>query len=163
MISAKAILPGRFDPDAFSREIIAEMARFNRKIENDFRKTIETWDHKPNFKSDVFVTSSGIVGHVRTARIFGRSAELIYYFISQGTQVRYAKMTKDFQPKTRVRVIGSFPGVGGLDSVDARFPMPGIVGRKFNEAIADKHRPRFVARINQAIKRGAIASGHAFK
>lgn len=163
MISATAILPGRFDPDAFSREIIAEVTRFNKEIDSDFKKTIDTWNHKPIFKSSVSVGADGIVGHVRTARIFGRSPELIYYFINQGTKVRYAKMTRDFEPKTRVRVIDSFPGAGGLDSVDVRFPNPGIQGRKFNEAIADKHRARFAFRIRIAIKRGAKASGHAYK
>lgn len=164
MIKATAVLPGRFDPDAFTREIIKEAERLNVEFKKDFDKTVDTWDHKPIFKSSVAVMKDFIVGHVRTAPIFGdKPPELIYYFINQGTKVRYAKMTPDFEPKTRVRVLDSFPGAGGLDSVDVRFPMPGIQGRKFNEAIADKHRARQVFRLRVAIKKGAKASGHEFK
>lgn len=162
MIGAKAILPGKFDPDAFSREIIKEADKLNKEFMKDFQRTVDTWDHKPVFKENVLVSQDLIVGHVRTAKIFGRSPELIYYFISEGTKVRFAKMTQDFEPKTRVRVLDSFPGAGGLDSVDVRFPMPGIQGRKFNEAIADKHRARMRFRMRVAIVRGVKASGHAF-
>lgn len=164
MIKAQAILPARFDPDAFSREIIKEAEKLNVEFMRDFNKTVDTWNHKPVFKANVLVSQDLIVGHVRTAKIFGeKPAELIYYFISEGTKVRFAKMTPDFEPKTRVRVLDSFPGAGGLDSVDVRFPMPGIQGRKFNEAIADKHRARMRHRMLVAITRGVKASGHAYK
>lgn len=162
MIRAVAILPGKFDPDAFSREIIAEADKLNKEFMKDFQRTVDTWNHKPVFRESVLVQQDLIVGHVRTAKIFGKSPELIYYFISEGTRVRFAKMTQDFEPKTRVRVLDSFPGAGGLDSVDVRFPMPGIQGRKFNEAIADKHRARMRFRMRVAIVRGVKASGHAF-
>lgn len=163
-ISATAILPAKFDPDAFSREMIKEMSRFNAEINKDFDKTVATWEGKPKFRATVAVSQDLIEGHVRTVRIFGdKPPELIYYFINQGTKVRFARMTKDFEPKTRVRVIDSFPGSGGLEAVDPRIPNPGIVGRKFNEAIATKHRARLAFRLQVALKRGAIASGHAFK
>lgn len=163
-ISAKAILPGKFDPDAFSREMIKEMDKFNAEINKDFDKTVATWDHKPKFRATVAVAQDLIEGHVRTVRIYGdKPPELIYYFINQGTKVRFARMTRDFEPKTRVRVIDSFPGAGGLEAVDPRIPNPGIVGRKFNEAIATKHRARLAFRLQVALKRGAIASGHLFK
>lgn len=164
MIKAIAVLPGKFDPDAFSREIIKEADKLNVEFKKDFEKTVATWDHKPAFRASVSVQQDLIEGHVRTVRIFGKKPpELIYYFINQGTKVRFAKMTPDFEPKTRVRVLDSFAGAGGLDSVDARFPNPGIKGRKFNEAIADKHRARLKFRLQVAIMRGAKASGHAYK
>lgn len=163
MIKAQAILPAKFDPDAFSREIIKEAEKLNKEFLGDFNKTIATWNHKPRFRATVLVEQDKITGHVRTAKIFGdKPPELIYYFISEGTKVRFAKMTRDFEPKTRKRVIDSFPGAGGLDSVDVRFPMPGIEGRKFNEAIADKHRARMKFRMLVAITRGVKASGHAY-
>lgn len=163
-IKATAILPGKFDPDAFSREMIKEMSKVNVEINKDFDKTVATWDGKPKFRATVAVSQDLIEGHVRTVRIYGsKPPELIYYFINQGTKVRFARMTPDFEPKTRVRVIDSFPGAGGLEAVDPRIPNPGIVGRKFNEAIADRHRIRLSARLRIALKRGVIASGHAFK
>lgn len=164
MISAKAILPGKFDPDAFSREIIKEAEKLNKEIQKDFERTTQTWNHRPHFKATVSVQADLILGYVRTVRIYGhKPPELIYYFLNQGTRVRFAKMTRDFEPKTRVRVIDSFPGAGGLDSVDVRFPMPGIKARKFDEAIATKHRARLKFRMEVAIARGAKASGHLFR
>lgn len=163
MIKAQAILPARFDPDAFAREIIQEADKLNKEFVKDFERTVGTWDHKPRFRATVLVSQDQIVGHVRTAKIFGdKPPELIYYFISEGTKVRFAKMTRDFEPKSRKRVIDSFPGAGGLDSVDVRFPNPGIEGRKFNEAIADKHRARLKFRMQVAIRKGVKASGHAY-
>lgn len=164
MIKATAILPGKFDPDAFSREIIKEAEKLNGEIQKDFEKTVATWNHKPRFKATVSVQQDLIEGYVRTVRIFGdKPPELIYYFINQGTKVRYAKMTRDFEPKTRVRVIDSFPGAGGLDSVDVRFPMPGIKGREFDVAIATKHKTRLSFRLEVAMARGAKASGHLYR
>lgn len=163
MFKASAILPGKFDPDAFSREMIKEMEKFDKLILSEFEKTVATWDHPPKFKATEAVMQDLIQGHVRTVRIYGKKPpELIYYFISQGTKVRYAKMTKDFEPKSRVRVIDSFPGAGRLESVDVRFPMPGIQARKFNEAIADKHRARLKFRLQVALIRAVKASGHAY-
>lgn len=162
MIGARAILPGRFDPDAFSREILKEAERLNKRIRADFDKTVGTWDHKPKFRAVVKVQQDAIIGDVHTAKIFGKSPELIYYFINQGTKVRFAKMTSDFEPKSQVRVIGSFPGRGGLDKVDVRFPMPGIKARRFNEEIANKHQVPLRLRMALAIRRGVKKSGHAF-
>lgn len=164
MITAQAILPGRFDPDAFSREIIKELRKFNEEIKKDFEKTVATWDHKPKFRATVVVYQDLIEGHVRTVRIYGKKPpELIYYFINQGTKVRYAQMTRDFSPKSRVRVIDSFAGSGGLKRVSVKQPNPGIKGREFNVAIATKHKARLALRLQVALKRGAKASGHFFK
>lgn len=163
MTKATAILPARFDPDAFSRAMIKEMEKLNKDIEADFGATVSTWDHKPRFRKKVNVSQGLIEGHVRTARIHGdKPPELIYYFLNNGTKVRFAKMTDDWEPKTRVRVIGSFPGRGGLERVD-NIGRPGIKARKWNEAIALKHKARLAFRLRVALKKGALASGHALK
>lgn len=161
MIKATAVLPVRFDPDAFSRAMIKEMEKLNRDIKKDFEATVRTWEGKPRFTSKVNVSEGLIEGHTRTARMHGgKPPELIYYFINQGTKVRFAKMTEDWQPKTRVRVIGSFAGRGGLERVD-NIARPGVKARKFTEAIATKHRARVAFRLKVALRNGTKASGHA--
>ena len=161
MIRASSILPRRFDPDAFSREMIKEMEKFNKDIKKDFEATVATWNHPARFTSRVNVSQGLIEGHTRTARIHGvKPPELIYYFLNQGTRVRFAKMTPDFVPKTRVRVIGSFQGQGGLEEVD-HIGRPGIKARRWNEAIATKHKTRLGFRLRIALRNGARASGHA--
>lgn len=163
MIKATSILPSRFDPDAFSREMIKEMEKLNKDIKKDFDATVSTWDHKPRFISKVYVSEGLIEGHTRTARIHGeKPPELIYYFLGKGTRVRFAKMTLDFEPKSRVRVIGSFPGRGGLEEVD-HIGRPGITARMWHEVIALKHKARLSFRLRVALRKGAVASGHALK
>lgn len=64
----------------------------------------------------------------------------IYFFISEGTSVRYATMSPDWRSKTR-------PSPGGLKAgagrgrklfVNRSRPRPGIKARKFDERIARK-------------------------
>lgn len=161
MFKATAITPRRFDPDAFSREMIKEMEKLNKDIKKDFEATVRTWEHTPRFTSKVNVSQGLIEGHTRTARIHGgKPPELIYYFLARGTKVRFAKMTDDWMPKTRVRVIGSFPGRGGLERVD-HIARPGIKAREWHVAIAIKHKARLVFRLRVALRNGAKASNHA--
>lgn len=163
MFKATSILPVRFDGDAFSRAMIKEMEKLNKDILADFNRTTETWNHRPRFGSKVNVAQGLIEGHTRTARIHGpKPPELIYYFLNNGTKVRFAEMTDDFEPKTRVRVIDSFPGRGGLKQVD-HIGRPGIRGRRWNEAIATKHKARLGLRLRVALRNGAKASGHALR
>lgn len=164
MFKATSILPGRFDPDAFSREVIKEMDKVNDAIETDFERTVATWNSRPRFKKSVHVAQGEIYGYVRTVRIWGhKPPELIYYFIVKGTKVRFAKMTPDFEPKSRPYIINSFAGRGGLETTDVKHPYPGIKARNFDEVIAAKHQPNVAYRIQAAIARGAKASGHLYK
>lgn len=161
MFKAKAILPGRFDPDAFSREMIRQMEIVNDGLEKDFKATVRTWEHRVRFTRRVNVSQGLIEGHVRTARIHGgKPPELIYYFVNNGTRVRYAKLSDDWQPKTRVGIIGSFTGRGGLERID-RIGRPGVKARKFDVAIAAKLKPRLKLRLRIALRNGVAASGHA--
>ena len=164
MIKATSILPKRFDPDAFVREGLRELEKLNDQIETDFERTVATWTNRPRFKKSLHVEQGSVWGYVRTVRIYGaKPPELIYYWINNGTRIRFAKMTSDFEPKSRRRVIDSFAGRGGLESLDVKHPYPGIQGREFDVAIATKHNARLKFRIEAAIRRGAKASGHLFK
>lgn len=163
MISMKAILPPKLNARVFGDEMIRAMEGINKEIKADFLKTVATWEHKPNFATSLRVSADEVRGHVRTRPISGQKPpELIYYFISEGTKVRHAVLTPDFTPKSRVRTIDSFPGSGGLLRVDPRFQGPGIQGRKFDEAIATKHRARVPFRLQVALRKAVKASGHQY-
>lgn len=162
-ITMKARIPKVPRLEVFKNEMIKAMEGINKEIKADFEKTVATWDHKPDFIATVTPFADAIVGHVGTKRISGeKPPELIYYFISEGTKVRHAIMTPDFSPKSRVRTIDSFAGQGGLLRVDPRFDGPGIEGRKFDEAIATKHRARVPFRLEVALRKAVIASGHKY-
>lgn len=162
-ISMRAILPKPIDVRPFSREMQREMEKLVKEIKADFQKTVDTWDHKPVFATSIRISFDEIRGHVRTRPISGtKPPELIYYFLSEGTEVRHAIMSDDFEPKTRVRVVDSFPGRGGLLRVDPRFDGPGIKARKWDEAIATKNRAKVPFRLAVALRKAVKASGHKF-
>lgn len=154
-------VPSVMNARVFGDEMIRAMEGINKEIRADFEKTVATWDHKPRFGTSLKVSADFIIGKTRTSPISGvKPPELIYYFISKGTRVRYAIMTPDFEPKSRVRTIDSFPGAGGLFRVDPRFENPGIEGREFDVAIATKHRARVPFRLQKALRKAVKASGH---
>jgi hypothetical protein len=56
-----------------------------------------------------------------------------YFWLDEGTDVRYATMTRNFQPKTRVRSFTSSPGQGRLRYIDRMVPKPGIEAREWTK------------------------------
>jgi hypothetical protein len=111
-----------------------------------FNKVTATWNHKPKFVISRFVTGDDVYVQVVTD-------DKIYYFVDQGTSVRYAKMTDDFEPKTSPGWIGSRTGRGGLDYIDPRHPRPGIVARNWTEAIYSDRQDKFNRNVYRAVER----------
>jgi len=97
-------------------------------IRIDFQVTTQTWKGKPEF----FVKKEK-----ENVRLVGTHNK-IYRFITRGTRIRYATMTKDFVAKTVPGKIYSRVGRGGLAFVDKRKPRPGIQAREYEEAAYDK-------------------------
>lgn len=132
MIRLRPILPQRkINARQATRQLVRGMQHVTRNIGRDFDATVATWDNKPTFWAKTTVTEKEIISHVSTA-------DLIYKFITGGTKVRYATMTKDFVAKTVPGVIGSRAGAGGLLYVSVHNPHPGIEGRNFDIVIAEK-------------------------
>jgi hypothetical protein len=142
MFKMKVILP---------RQVLADPRRLQRVIENtlnqsalavkaDFGVTVQTWSDKPQFK----------IERKEGERVISTD-NLIYFFINNGTRVRYATMTKDFQAKTRAGFIGSGGGRGGVAFVSKRRPKPGIKARKFDVVIKKKWDDKLPTRLQRAI------------
>lgn len=109
-------------------------------IQADFNVTTQTWKKRPTF----------IVKKTRNGyQIY--TTDLIYHFISGGTRVRYATMTNDFRPKTRVEQILSRKGRGGLKFISKRRPRPGIKARKYPETIGKKWNKQIPRQFQRAI------------
>lgn len=136
--------------------LFSDPARPSRVIENwknmmalaikaDFGVTVQTWRNKPAFTID----SEG------GARVIGtdvtQGAGRIYKFVSMGTRVRYATMTKPFGAKTAPGVIGSVAGIGGVAFISKKRPRPGIQARRFPEVIATKWRKEAPEQLQRAI------------
>lgn len=105
------------------------------KMQKDFLKTTRTWRHTVKF--DIYKPSVNGSGNLQGA--VGTNDNR-YRYIARGTRVRYATMTPDFSPKTKVNIINSFRGKGGLLYYNRRRPRPGIKARNFEKVISAKHK-----------------------
>lgn len=156
MIVVRAIKTGKpFQSSIFRDEAKAEALVIQREMVNDFKKTTKTWQHQPTFGYKVDMGAS--VGGVR---IQVATDDPVYGYIDEGTRVRYATMSGDFQSKTKPKWIGSRAGRGKVLFVNKKRPRPGIKARHFTETIRDKWKSEFARRMKNAVQRFARRSGH---
>lgn len=138
LIVATPILPTSITSASMNAYFLNGLLRVKENVEADLKATTATWKTKhPKFK--VMVRYAG-----GDARVIGDTdgASLdndIWHYINEGTSVRYATMTSDFQPKTRKRNIGSMAGAGGMMYVSKKNPRPGIEAREFTDAIRENN------------------------
>lgn len=118
--------------------LLKEITREGEIQKRMFERTVRTWS---SLSKPVFVVK--IVKSTNELSVKVSTDSDIYRFISEGTKVRFATMTKNYKPKTRSRVIGSRRGHAGLAFVNKKRPMPGIEAREFKEEIADRRRNPF--------------------
>lgn len=173
MVVFKSIKPGKaFQSSRFRQNMRAAAEQMRPQIVADFDKTTATWkpEDKPDFKGEVKVGSAagGALAKAVTGSATGVSVEVyteseIYGYVDEGTRVRFATMTPDFQPKTRPRRIASYRGRGGVAYIDRRRLRPGIKAREFSKTIREKWHPRFREQMQAAVDKAARESGHLFK
>lgn len=169
MIAFKAIKPAtKFKSSAFRTEMTDAANVMLPLVAADFNKAVATWKEKPKFIKRVVVgnQAGGALAKKVTGNAGGVMLEVltlsdIFRFLDEGTKIRYATMTKNFQAKTRPRHIGSVRGRGGLLFISRQRPRPGIKAREFTSTIHAKWQPRFFKAMQAALQRGAVKSGHA--
>lgn len=133
-------------PIKVSKQFLAP-ARFERVMRNflkggaenvriDFGVATQTWQHKPKFQIKVTAPYEREIFTVSLVR-----GKPIFKFVSGGTRVRYAHMSRDWQSKTQPNVLGSGPGQGRMLYVNKNKPLPGIVARNFAHLIVEKWDP----------------------
>jgi hypothetical protein len=150
----KEIKPKRLKEKALIASLLKGIKETGEEIKLDYGKTTKTWRNKPVFEILSDLNPKG-------PEVLVGTDSLIYKFVDEGTSVRYALMTSDFQAKTTPGIIGSKGGRGGVVYVDKRRQRPGIKARKFSPIIQKKFQPRFKRRMEQAMKAGRKKSGHA--
>lgn len=132
---------GFLDPQKMDRAIENFLDAAAENIRVDLGVTVQTWKQRPEFKIEKKAGERVI-----------STDNLIYKFVSGGTRVRYATMSKDFIAKTRPNVIGSGAGRGKRMFVSRKHPRPGIKARAFPKAIIRKWGPRFPELCRRMIK-----------
>lgn len=171
MIIFKSIKPAtKFRSSTFRDEFRKAADQMSGQVKKDFEKTTATWKEKPEFETSVKVgnVAGGKLAKQVTGSASGISLEVstdsaIYLYLDEGTEVRYATMSKDFRAKTRPRFIGSRRGRGRKLFVSKKHPRPGIKAREFTKTIAKKWTPAFRDRMNKAMDTAATKSGHSLK
>ncbi len=112
----------------------------------EMEKTTETWENTdPEFIFEIEGNK------VKIGPTDDKDGD-IWRFLNDGTDVRYAVMSEDFEPKTSPGIIGSTAGVGGLTHFDFDNPKPGIEARNWTELIGEKLQPKFAADVQEMLK-----------
>lgn len=96
----------------------------------------ETWSdvNKPAFTSEMGVDPQQIAVRVAMQATHAVSASIsVFSLLDEGTDVRYAHMTPDFEAKTTPGSLVSTEGRGGFSHLD--FPLPGIAARNWTGVV----------------------------
>lgn len=110
-------------------------------VKVDFGVTTQTWNHQPVFT----ITASPGRRKIQTD-------DPPFIYVSGGTRVRYATMTRGFKAKTTPGVIGSVKGSGGVLYISKMRPRPGIQARRFAELIGAKWNRQFPVIMQRALR-----------
>lgn len=148
------IRPGPFRYNRLISALTTGVFRVGRRMKRDFERTVSTWKVKPQFEMLTQRSSS-------VASVLVGTDNRIYAYINNGTAVRYATMSYDYDAKSRVRVIGSFPGRGGRMYVRREQPRRGVAAREWSFVIQRKYERDFRDAMEEAMGEARVASGHA--
>lgn len=169
-IVVKEIKPQRMNEKKLYAELMKGVRTAAKGMHKDFEATTKTWKHKPDFVQDVDTKASPV-------QILVGTDDEVYRYVNEGTKPhpifagiytgRSNKKALSFRggkyrPKTRPRVIGSFPGGPTGPRVARPYVQhPGTKARRFDKVIQKKWEPRFKRLMEQAMSRARKASGHA--
>lgn len=143
-----------FPTPALVKAAEKELARWGKKFKGEYDKTTATWASRPQFDTEIAVSDDEMSVQVSTA-------DNVYRFLHDGTKVRWALMSADFEPKTQPRVLGSRPGKGTVvlrgRSV-MKEPQPGIQPRHWTQEIIKNEEKNFqrdmIKALDDAVPKG---------
>lgn len=145
----------RLDLSEVQEEIIGLLDDWGNVLIGYHERVTSTWEHKPRFEFDVIRQRPGQGGTYGLLGVAVSTDDDIYHYLNEGTGVRYATMTKDFQPKTKFRTLDSGVGKGSLAYVSTKDARAGIQARMWDDEIAKLVEKRFKQELSAAFKRGA--------
>ena len=81
------------------------------------------------------------------------TTEKPYLYLTRGTRVRYATMTPGFMAKTKVGVLSSGVGKGGVLFISRKHPRPGIKAMGYEELVVDEMKKTMPKIVNAAFRK----------
>ena len=118
-----------FDAKKIQAQIDKGLDDAAKELTKDFEKTVSTWKDKPRFVTE----------KKENVRIVSAKHK-VYFFVSEGTRIRYATMTPNFKAKTAPGRFQAGAGAGGVAYISKKRPRPGIKARKFDEQVLKRWR-----------------------
>lgn len=154
VLLVKQIKAKRFSLKGARQQFDNAIRRRATKVKNDYQKTTASWTGaKPSFVISRSVSArAGELGLL--VGVGGGSDEGAnkFLWLDEGTDVRFATMTRGFIAKTSPGMIGSRAGRGGVAYINPDKPMPGIEARRFTETIEKLHRRAFKRDMERALR-----------
>ena len=144
-IKMTAILAAKFDLE-FALAMLADGVQTEGETEQkEYEKTTRTWRRKPKHELEFSQTKAEI-------KAMNRTNDKIYFFLHDGTKVRYAVLSSDWQSKTTPRILNSGPGRGKVLFVSKKRPMPGIKAREWTDVIIRKRKQPYQKNMENIMK-----------
>jgi hypothetical protein len=130
------------DAEDLANQVRALTRRYATRVQEMYTDDATgTWNEAPDFPDTELIENGNLVinvgpdGEERVVKKFR--------YVDEGTSVRYARMTRDFVPKSSSGRLRSGPGRGGFAELDGIF-RPGIAARNFGDQIVDELRDQFL-------------------
>jgi len=152
-----------FDTDYFVREM-TRVARVKTVpgVTHDFKRGVDTWEHKPLFKNKIATTKSSL-----TIDVFPSGKNLKQYLYvhsgvyprlitpKAGNKTGLLHFRKGYISATKPGSMGSVKAsrTGQWVQAAAVTRWPGIPPRRFSKLIAKKHKPIFVNDVGNSLSR----------
>jgi hypothetical protein len=154
------IKPGKIRPDKLRLRLLNAMRKEGTQQRRLLRQTVSSWQGaKPDFKTDISLAGGDIA--VRTEPTGGEGRDK-WIWLDQGTRIRWALMSSDWQSKTTPGRLGSGRGRGRAVVVGRRAmqqrriaPRPGIQARKWSEQVQKMRTRPFQRDVEQEFARFA--------
>jgi len=152
IIDIKPILGEKVNDKGMLRVIRKALEASAKDVEGEFGKGTSTWTHKPRWKTEVKTRRNDWVARVSTG-------DKPFVYVEMGTIKggRYRRMSRDWQSKTKPKVLHS--GAGGGRAVGfiprGTRPMKGLTPRDFRVIIAEAADSKFASTMRAGIELGS--------
>lgn len=139
----------RLNSQVFINELADEAVIHALETKKLLEKPIETWVSKPQITYTVLRTADGIEAQIGTD-------DNIYRFLNDGTSIRFAVMSDDWESKTTVNSLDAGPGAGYVVARggDVDYPRPGIEARNWTIIARNAVIKEFRRGMRNAVARG---------
>ena len=159
LVQLTAVIEGDdLDPRALSRGVTRALQDEADETDKLYRLVYGTWDEeKPNMIKKVSTRGADAYSEVSTRGRTGEKGNRKLLWLDDGTSLRWAIMSRDWQSKTKPGQIRSGRGRGRVVARGkkatrrARRGKPGIKPGNFSDAIARERAPHFLSNVERAI------------